>query len=474
MNSIKLNNFKGYSEPLIINLEGKNMLLCGENGTGKTSLYEAFHLAYHRRSLIDAKFSSSMPEQERIQAKNDILDSYNFQGNKTVRFTLEIDDSAFEQFDLSNKEAYFLDDGQVSYDTINVVKIMQSIHLPNNIISAMQSDSLPSIFQMINTTMHDEFLEDISVELSEEGNWNCIITDAQKGLNRKEKELFKYFNESKLKLLTILLALTIIRVRFDAEPLKDKLLVLDDIVTSMDMMNREMLIRYLLKTFPDVQLIVLTHNISFFNLFSLNLKRFGLKEKWIYRHLYDVAGIHKVYSCEENSVKSLRQRLKDGEDPEKVGNDIRKRFESLVVELARLRGVDSQIETMTNVIEKLIKGQCVYMKRNGDKVSDANDMLSEITALIKNVPTLEILQEKMTKIKDSYMVSNKEFEPFVKILQEITIYQKLVMHQLSHGIQPKATFSIKEQQLSLKLLEKLEEYVNKGHSSNTDGEVAVI
>lgn len=475
MNSIKVANFKAYSEKIEINLEYSNLLVCGENGSGKTSLYEAIHLAYCQKDIIESHFTHSMTTEERAQIKSDILDAYRCQRNKGREFQLMIDGISFEQYDVADKVALFIAEGLTSsYDTINLAQIMRRLNLSQSIIDGIKESSLGDIIENVNHTLRDTFFENIVVGVSEDGNFNCQVSDSDKGLDKKEDDLTMFFNESKLHLIVSLFAMVVARFYFDQTKEMQHLLVVDDIVSSMDMMNRELLVKYILDHFCDAQLIVFTHNISFFNLFAYNIKYFRLHDKWIYRHLYEVGGIHRVYNYEENTVKSLRDRLNKGEDPESMGNDIRKRFETLIVELARLRNIDSQVEPLTNVIEKLTNGKCIYMKRDGDKVSDANDMLTEVIALIKKVPTIDGLKDKVGELIKAYTISNEEFQPLIDVLKDLTIYQKLVMHQLSHGTHQKATFSMKEQQLSFKLLEQLEKYVDKWHTANSNEKMVTM
>lgn len=60
--SIKIENFKFFKEPFSFNLKGKNVLLYGENGAGKSSIYWSFYthfqaymyfLVLHSRRVID-------------------------------------------------------------------------------------------------------------------------------------------------------------------------------------------------------------------------------------------------------------------------------------------------------------------------------------------------------------------------------------------------------------------------------------
>jgi chromosome segregation ATPase len=49
MNSIEIRKFKAFKDKIIVNFENKNLLIYGENGSGKTSIYEAIKLVYREK-----------------------------------------------------------------------------------------------------------------------------------------------------------------------------------------------------------------------------------------------------------------------------------------------------------------------------------------------------------------------------------------------------------------------------------------
>ena len=46
INNIEIRNFKFFHEPFTLNVDGKNLLLYGENGCGKSSIYWSFYTHY--------------------------------------------------------------------------------------------------------------------------------------------------------------------------------------------------------------------------------------------------------------------------------------------------------------------------------------------------------------------------------------------------------------------------------------------
>lgn len=53
MDNLKINHFKCFDSLVELDLGGRrNLLLCGENGAGKSSLFEGIKLVYYRDRLL--------------------------------------------------------------------------------------------------------------------------------------------------------------------------------------------------------------------------------------------------------------------------------------------------------------------------------------------------------------------------------------------------------------------------------------
>ncbi|WP_297333678.1 hypothetical protein, partial [Flavobacterium sp.] len=65
-----------------------------------------------------------------------------------------------------------------------------------------------------------------------------------------------------------------------------KFLILDDVLISLDMSNREIVLDIILKEFTDYQLIILTHDRNFFELLRHRIKCFS-QENWKYIEMYE-------------------------------------------------------------------------------------------------------------------------------------------------------------------------------------------
>lgn len=467
MNKLKVANFKAFSNEIILEPEGKSMLVCGENGSGKTSLFEAIQIAYCRDRMMDRLFTPATPMEEVKQLKDDFLTKYNNKKTPLTPFVIQINDVNYDAFDVQNTEVYFIQNKlDVYQDTINIKDILNDLNLAAGCIDDIIGGWKSMVLNEINESLKKYFYEDIQISLLEDDTYRVKIVDTKRGLAEYEN-VSKYFNEAKLHLIIMLIMLSFAQVGFMKNEHKEKILVIDDIVSSMDVPNRELTIRYLLNCFKDVQLFVFTHNVSFFNLFAFMIED---KAKWKFENLYEIGDSHCIYEFTDNESSLLRARLKDTDNPVDVGNSIRKRFEVLIVEIARLRYLKADFANLNTILDSLLNGESIYVKKDGNNIRYADALVREIEGLLLNAPQNEKIH-KIQKIIDKYKENDKEFALLIPVLRDLKLYQKVVLHQLSHASQPYPTFSIKEESIILDLLEKLEDYVSQGKKKHNSGDI---
>lgn len=108
MKKLTISNFKAFGENPVAfggeTAEGKpmNILCFGENGSGKTSVYEAIKLAFHKERIEQERIPARYQGLERINASRQILIEY--KNKKSVAEPLiEINGVSFETF---NKDCY--------------------------------------------------------------------------------------------------------------------------------------------------------------------------------------------------------------------------------------------------------------------------------------------------------------------------------------------------------------------------------
>jgi energy-coupling factor transporter ATP-binding protein EcfA2 len=103
-----------------------------------------------------------------------------------------------------------------------------------------------------------------------------------------------FLNEAKLTAIALSIRFAMLDQKLSGAAAVDtpKFLILDDVLISLDMSNREIVLDIILKEFKDYQLIILTHDRNFFELLRHRIKRFN-QENWKYI---------EIYECEKNGI----------------------------------------------------------------------------------------------------------------------------------------------------------------------------
>ena len=73
MEKLCINYFKAFSQKLELEVNRKNILMYGENGSGKSSIYEAIKFAFFQDKIESKEIRLSMTPEERTQKRNDLL-----------------------------------------------------------------------------------------------------------------------------------------------------------------------------------------------------------------------------------------------------------------------------------------------------------------------------------------------------------------------------------------------------------------
>ena len=127
INKLKLEHFKAFREPAELVLDGKNVLVYGENGAGKSSLYQALKIIFHRKWIFDSQIAPTVTDPlDRRNAENDVLEQYNYQLTPMTNFTLEIDNADYKAYTPSGIDVSMISRDDIhAEDVIDVVKLLQ-------------------------------------------------------------------------------------------------------------------------------------------------------------------------------------------------------------------------------------------------------------------------------------------------------------------------------------------------------------
>ncbi len=354
IDKITLQNFRFFADDTQNNTfetEGKNVLIYGENGSGKSSLFKAFEFL-STPSISATKFN----EQKNI---------------------FKVGDETYLEFEFSNNETLRIDDDHLSleggYDFVEKLSIprplldyksLLKITYDQQLQSATATEkNLYSFFEQIledypieedkalkdirgegeayfakyRQIIKNELLDEINI-LLKKFKHDFKITDIKfDGFNKTvflkidyfEQDVGKYhlfLNEARLSALAISVYFAIIKKQFGY--LTDdslKILILDDLLISLDMNNRLSLIDILKSEFSDYQIFFFTHDKELFEVFKdkMDWRAFEIYVD-MYEDGYEVPflkssnslleqaklqKLNKNYDCSANLLRQCTEKL---------------------------------------------------------------------------------------------------------------------------------------------------------------------
>lgn len=455
MESLKVTKFKAFNDELSIHLDNKNLLLYGENGAGKSSLYEAIKIIFYHQKL-ESSIISSTPEDQN-QKRADFWSKYNNQ-IYNQDFEIKINDVEYLNFDISNYQAYMISLEELKVD--NVIRLSNLVEKFNfsveNIDELLTVEFAHLLEDYVNNKL-DLFNESVNISIEVQDNFAFIITDTSKNISSKN-EIRKFFNEAKIN--TILLLVLLAVVKYSTKSGRKKILVLDDVITSLDASNRSFLIKHVLEGFHDMQVLIFTHNISFYNLVLYMIKNIvSQPDGWLCGNLYEISNSHKVYfkTLVEN-VENINNTFiglaspHSQEDIDSIGNRIRKKFEILLYEFSKLSMIGT-VEDSNKIINRILNGKPIYYNSK----ETASDLVDKLQMVLNQNISHNLSGRLQSKIDD---FTKYDFLNFRQIVKELKLYQKITMHPLSHGVASgMPTFTVREIKMSLDLLQKMEEHI---------------
>lgn len=459
INKLYLKHFKAFKEPAELALDSKNVLIYGENGAGKSSLYQALKVIFHRKRIFDKEIKETTDAMSRASAEADVLRQYNYQLEPLVDFELKIDDTDYKVFSSAGYDVNMISREDIlATSEIDVVELLSKSIVGIADTKQFVRDKKDTIEQLINSFLKEYFYEkQLTVELTfRDPRWLLTIKDSNRDTRGRNVKLTDYFNEAKLHTIKLLLLLTAVLYNGAAERGDKRVLVLDDVISSMDAANRTFFVQLLKEYFGDYQKIILTHSISFFNMavyvFTII---YGQKDDWRLYHVVERDGNSVVEARDAQDYASVINRDRRSQSAEVIGNRIRKRFEFLVGEVSRLLCVGGLVESST-VIEAINTPKKLYYEYDAanKKTKSIYDMVDELTAII-DADAGSTLKTQLQAVIGRY-VTNTEVERLRETICDLAVYQKVSMHPLSHSTGTLPIFTNAEIDRSITLLMMLE------------------
>ena len=469
MKKLILANFKAFGQDGVEfggeTSEGKPMdILCyGENGAGKSSVFEALKYVFHRERIERERIAPHFTGQARENARQQILINYKNK-KSTSAVAITINNEPYDSFDTSGYHVYMIaSENLEERKQIDVRRLLKSMYLgKHDIDQEVTGEFLDTILGEANRVLEEYFYEDIRLKKSQNADYRLKVVDEKQGLEYDD-DLGMHFNEAKLHLINLLLALTSIMLLAPPEQNQKKILVLDDFITSLDTANRSFLYQYITSCFDKYQVLIFTHNTSFYNLCDHFLKENPEKDSlWLRQGIYEYNHKHYVYA------KRGGDRLKQIEDELKanpgrvadIGNEVRQYFEVLLHQYAMMLMAGAREETSKLLYEVTKKSDKRIFHVDEHGISDLRSLFAEIDKLMKDVPA----EQQWAKIKaaiERFKTPINTADKLSENLQAMSIYQKVALHQASHGHEGLPNLTEKEIKASIYVLRKLEETIKK-------------
>ena len=471
MEKIEINKFKAFNAKiaLILGPEKKNLLLYGENGSGKSSIFEAIKLIFYKERFLNSRISVGASEEHK-NAEEEIF--YNSYRHRSVNSSIEIkvNNSDFQTFNATNYHCYMLSHIDISYmshkiedgkirniDIINLRKILENHFFPEFDTEDFCNRYKNEVITEVNNALENNFIETLRIGLENE-NFDIFLKDEPHHL-RESNGLSTIFNEARLHLVVTLLLLSIILKLEEKNPADNKIIVFDDIVNSLDAGNRRFITKYLLSKFGDFQKFIFTHNIGFNNITEDIIKNTeGEKDKWLLMNLYLTNRGPQLYDYNEiDTPEKIEDQFNSGFlQPDTVGNIIRKRFEADLNEFCKIIHA-GKIELPKSIIDNLHNNKPQYFLKDGKKILDANNLVKEIYDIVQSRSSDTNKIESISSRINNY-TNNQDLSSVLSVIEEFIELERHFLHGLSHSSTAgMPEFQQKEMEASVLLLKKFEQ-----------------
>ena len=509
LDEINVSYFKGIQE-LDIKFDKKISIIYGENGSGKSSIFEAMRLIFYFDKIKYREITLTDIDKTKVNFDEKIAKYYKNRNHKdkSVKITIKSDGkeamcedfkihngSLLDQYsfffanerilnELSKENFYIVIKDTISFYFDNLAKLAnnggnisalykefedinyydklakeknidkEDIKLRNLINDILENNRkklekilnenmpLDDINKIIKNNFKENFevsikLADNSAILEDKSELNFLAPKIELKINNVDHEgkLHQNFNEAKLKLMSLAIYFTL--VKNQSKNSKQKLLVLDDFLTSLDMGNRKVIIEYILDEFKDFQIIIFTHNIHFFNLIQDITKE---NKDISFQRLFNFNDEINIYKSNPGFLKQACEELRKG-NLEISAHLCRKEFERICHEFEELLQIGKK-EELKNIIQSI---------KNTKLSTPEKNLVKTIEQLQKTTKSQE---DKLDILKN---ILNKELECKEKIqclIKQCENYKKILLNPSSHyDIQRE--FHQKECQESIKLIRDL-------------------
>lgn len=275
-----------------------------------------------------------------------------------------------------------------------------------------------------------------------------------------------FLNEAKLTQIALSVRFAASLVNLHESDLK--LLVLDDLLVSLDMSNRMKVVEILLsKTFENYQKIILTHELGFFREFRRKIG--GSHPKWCFLRLEGTAATKIEVKGEKTDLQKAEEYLHGYDLDEaalclrKAAEDMGRRWREWAENKAippgtffslteNLRAARKQLlsELPLEIFEKIVEP--VPAAHRSLLVAASDDDVEENAAL--DVATKGILKTKRARLREAFTTDHTNRLKQIKLIKDILACTERVLNPAAHADNP--PLYEKEVQDALDLIKQLE------------------
>ena len=408
MKKLVINNFRAFRKELSVSCPNdENILIYGENGSGKSSLYDAFRLFYFKEKVFNERIAQNVVGDARSAEESSVIDSFRYdKTNDPIVLTIDGEDflhyspTAYTQvFLLAYQDLHPKSDDD---DQININKMLKDacFKCEESVGEWFDYAAEEVIVRETNRILKEVFfLDGLTLTQSMTGDGLCTLELADR-VDKKKQHLTRYFNEATIHLVRLIVLMESIALTVNAQI--HSMLVLDDCFNSLDAPNRTFLMRYLLVRTKGMQKIILTHNLSYYNLMAYVLTTEHKPEVWLKYILCLHDGIYKL--VEENSALTVADIIKNRSNgiyanSTQLGNAIRQLFEVLIYRISLLASMGAMPESRHLLDLLCDSSQNIYLSTDGEyRLKTATALVDEIYQNVTNGNYYKLhqrLEEKM-------------------------------------------------------------------------------
>lgn len=547
IDKIILENFKFFQGEEVLDFNSKNILIYGENGSGKSSLYWGLYTFLQSSLKDDASIKKYFDKQHKERLINRFA---NDNDNSSLKLTLKNNENITSTYEISfdsintNKTDTEIRKANMASDFINYRLLSKLYHFKNSedieLFSMFEDEILTyitienenfdeiwktlkaglnprpkmtdqaykdfqdkliffntkfeiflqNINRKANDILKDNFNEQIKIFIDYE---NATYDDFINGSTTKRNHItiapkinlhiefsndnhkvdkpHTFLNEARLTAIALSLRFAILKQRLSVDSIL-KILVLDDLLISLDMTHRVEVINFILEDedLKDYQLIVLTHDKGFFQLLQQKISPNNWKKFEFYNQ--------NEKQCIKESKNNLEKakELFENKDYEASSNYLRKETERILKHFLdpNLKCINKEFNSLENLLNQ-VKNELdneyrkdfnkIFKNKNLDK-----DLLNKIDSDFENDGSLTPHEKGLLRgAKTKLLKFTKKYHEYK--VDELIIFDELknikdrVLNPSSHSSE--APIFRREVEDAIKLVERLKNYLQDKETQNS-------